>query len=167
MDDPCRPVPVRPPGKRKRLGASRGLRFGPGYPLKPSITRGFEYADCAVDDARLVVLNAMAAREKGAHIQTRTRCLRAERSDGLWQVELQHADGSVQTIRARALVNAAGPWVASFIKDDLKLDAPYGIRLIQGSHLIVPRLYEANTPTSCRTKISASSSAFPTSIASP
>ncbi|MFJ4432122.1 glycerol-3-phosphate dehydrogenase [Pseudomonas sp. NPDC089395] len=129
-------------GKRKRLGASRSLRFGPGYPLKPSITRGFEYADCAVDDARLVVLNAMAARENGAHIQTRTRCLRAERSDGLWLVELQHADGSLQTIRARALVNAAGPWVASFIKDDLKLDAPYGIRLIQGSHLIVPRLYE-------------------------
>jgi glycerol-3-phosphate dehydrogenase len=55
---------------------------------------------------------------------------------------LQHADGSLQTIRARALVNAAGPWVASFIKDDLKLDAPYGIRLIQGSHIIVPRLYE-------------------------
>nr|WP_243434187.1 glycerol-3-phosphate dehydrogenase [Pseudomonas sp. 43(2021)] len=129
-------------GKRKRLGASRSLRFGAGYPLKPEITRGFEYADCAVDDARLVILNAMAARENGAHIRTRTRCLRAERSEGVWQVELQHADGSLQTIRARALVNAAGPWVASFIKDDLKLDAPYGIRLIQGSHLIVPRLYE-------------------------
>ncbi|MGE8058710.1 glycerol-3-phosphate dehydrogenase [Pseudomonas sp. NPDC089547] len=129
-------------GKRKRLGASRSLRFGPGYPLKPSITRGFEYADCAVDDARLVVLNAMAAREHGAHLHTRTRCLRAERIDGLWRVELQHADGTLQTIQARALVNAAGPWVASFIKDDLKLDAPYGIRLIQGSHLIVPRLYE-------------------------
>ncbi|AYG46388.1 glycerol-3-phosphate dehydrogenase [Pseudomonas sp. Leaf58] len=131
-------------GKRKRLGASRSLRFGPGYPLKPAITRGFEYADCAVDDARLVVLNAMAAREHGAHIRTRTRCLRAERVVGLWQVELQHADGSLQSIRARALVNAAGPWVASFIKDDLKLDAPYGIRLIQGSHLIVPRLYEGD-----------------------
>jgi len=131
-------------GKRKRLGASRSLRFGPGYPLKPTITRGFEYADCAVDDARLVVLNAMAAREHGADILTRTRCLRAERVDGLWQVDLQHADGSLQTIRARALVNAAGPWVASFIKDDLKLDAPYGIRLIQGSHLIVPRLYEGD-----------------------
>ena len=129
-------------GKRKRLGASRSLRFGPGYPLKPAITRGFEYADCAVDDARLVVLNAMAAREKGAHIHTRTRCLRAERVDGLWQVDLQMADGSLRSIRARALVNAAGPWVASFIKDDLKLDAPYGIRLIQGSHIIVPRLYE-------------------------
>lgn len=129
-------------GKRKRLGASRSLCFGPGYPLKPAITRGFEYADCAVDDARLVVLNAMAAREHGAHIHTRTRCLRAERVDGVWQVELQHADGTLQSIRARALVNAAGPWVASFIKDDLKLDAPYGIRLIQGSHIIVPRLYE-------------------------
>nr|WP_240326963.1 glycerol-3-phosphate dehydrogenase [Pseudomonas parafulva] len=128
-------------GKRKRLGASRSLRFGPGYPLKPEISRGFEYADCWVDDARLVVLNAMAAREQGATIQTRTRCLRAERVDGVWQVELQHADGRLQSIRARALVNAAGPWVASFIKDDLKLDAPYGIRLIQGSHLIVPRLY--------------------------
>jgi len=131
-------------GKRKRLGASRSLRFGPGYPLKPAITRGFEYADCAVDDARLVVLNAMAARENDADILTRTRCLRAERVDGLWQVDLQHADGSLQSIRARALVNAAGPWVASFIKDDLKLDAPYGIRLIQGSHLIVPRLYEGD-----------------------
>ncbi|KEY85328.1 glycerol-3-phosphate dehydrogenase [Pseudomonas capeferrum] len=131
-------------GKRKRLGASRSLRFGPGYPLKPAITRGFEYADCAVDDARLVVLNAMAARENGAHIHTRTRCLRAERVDGLWHVELQQADGSVHSIRARALVNAAGPWVASFIKDDLKLDAPYGVRLIQGSHLIVPRLYEGD-----------------------
>ncbi|MEW9905044.1 glycerol-3-phosphate dehydrogenase [Pseudomonas putida] len=129
-------------GKRKRLGASRSLRFGPGNPLKPVITRGFEYADCAVDDARLVVLNAMAAREKGAHIHTHTRCLRAQRVDGLWEVQLQQADGSQRTIRARALVNAAGPWVASFIKDDLKLDAPYGIRLIQGSHIIVPRLYD-------------------------
>lgn len=129
-------------GKRKRLGASRSLRFGPGNPLKPVITRGFEYADCAVDDARLVVLNAMAAREKGAHIHTHTRCLHAERVDGMWEVALQQADGSQRTIRARALVNAAGPWVASFIKDDLKLDAPYGIRLIQGSHIIVPRLYD-------------------------
>ena len=129
-------------GKRKRLDASRSLRFGPGNPLKPVITRGFEYADCAVDDARLVVLNAMAAREKGAHIHTHTRCLRAERVADLWEVQLQQADGSQRTIRSRALVNAAGPWVASFIKDDLKLDAPYGIRLIQGSHIILPRLYE-------------------------
>ncbi|MEF9899930.1 MAG: glycerol-3-phosphate dehydrogenase [Pseudomonas sp.] len=129
-------------GKRKQLGASRSLRFGPGNPLKPAITRGFEYADCAVDDARLVVLNAMAARENGADIRTRTRCISAQRVDGVWNVVLEHADGSQKSIRARALVNAAGPWVAKLIQDDLKLDAPYGIRLIQGSHLIVPRLYE-------------------------
>ncbi|PSS57182.1 glycerol-3-phosphate dehydrogenase [Pseudomonas sp. BBP2017] len=129
-------------GKRKQLGASRSLRFGPGNPLKPAITRGFEYADCAVDDARLVVLNAMAAREHGADIRTRTRCVSAQRVDGVWNVLLEHADGSQQSIKARALVNAAGPWVAKFIQDDLKLDAPYGIRLIQGSHLIVPKLYD-------------------------
>ncbi|MBH3430506.1 glycerol-3-phosphate dehydrogenase [Pseudomonas alkylphenolica] len=129
-------------GKRKKLGASRSLRFGPGNPLKPAITRGFEYADCAVDDARLVVLNAMAARENGATIRTRTRCISAERVDGVWKVQLQNADGSLQTIQARALVNAAGPWVAKFIQDDLNLEAPYGIRLIQGSHLIVPKLYD-------------------------
>ncbi|TDF81666.1 glycerol-3-phosphate dehydrogenase [Pseudomonas sp. H9] len=129
-------------GKREKLGASRSLRFGPGNPLKASITRGFEYADCAVDDARLVVLNAMAARENGADIRTRTRCVRAQRVDGVWDVLLEYTDGSQQSIRARALVNAAGPWVAKFIEDDLKLDAPYGIRLIQGSHLIVPKLYD-------------------------
>jgi len=129
-------------GKRKKLGASRSLRFGPDNPLKAEISRGFEYADCAVDDARLVVLNAMAARELGAHVLTRTRCVSAQRNGNLWDVLIERADGSQQIIQARALVNAAGPWVAKFIKDDLKLDAPYGIRLIQGSHLIVPKLYE-------------------------
>ncbi|PWB32016.1 glycerol-3-phosphate dehydrogenase [Pseudomonas sp. SDI] len=129
-------------GKRKKLGASRSLRFGPDSPLKPAISRGFEYADCAVDDARLVVLNAMAARELGAHILTRTRCVSARRVGALWNVQLEHADGTLQSIQARALVNAAGPWVSKFINDDLKLQAPYGIRLIQGSHLIVPKLYE-------------------------
>lgn len=129
-------------GKREKLPASRGLRFGPQSPLKPTITRGFEYSDCWVDDARLVVLNAMAARERGATINTQTLCLGAQRSGGLWHLQLQRSDGSQQSIIARALVNAAGPWVAKFIKEDLKLDTPYGIRLIQGSHLIVPRLYD-------------------------
>ena len=66
-------------GKRERLPGSRGLRFGAGSPLKAEIGRGFEYSDCWVDDARLVVLNAMAAREHGAHIHTRTRCISARR----------------------------------------------------------------------------------------
>ncbi|WP_339462039.1 glycerol-3-phosphate dehydrogenase [Pseudomonas sp. EA_105y_Pfl2_R69] len=129
-------------GKREKLAGSRGLRFGAGSPLKAEISRGFEYSDCWVDDARLVVLNAMAAREQGAHVHSRTRCVSARRSKGLWHIHLERADGSLFSIRARALVNAAGPWVARFIRDDLKQDSPYGIRLIQGSHIVVPRLFD-------------------------
>ncbi|MBT8764588.1 glycerol-3-phosphate dehydrogenase [Metapseudomonas boanensis] len=129
-------------GKRRKLPASRALRFGAGSPLHANISRGFEYSDCWVDDARLVVLNAMAAREHGAHIHTRTRCISARRSKGLWHIHLERADGSLLSIRAHALVNAAGPWVTRFIEDDLRQKAPYGIRLIQGSHIVVPRLHD-------------------------
>jgi glycerol-3-phosphate dehydrogenase len=129
-------------GKREKLEGSKSLKFGPDSPLKSEITKGFEYSDCWVDDARLVVLNAMAAREKGAHVHTQTRCVNARRIKGLWHLHLERADGSLFSIRAKALVNAAGPWVAKFIRDDLMMESPYGIRLIQGSHLIVPRLYE-------------------------
>lgn len=128
-------------GKREKLEGSKSLKFGPDSPLKSEITKGFEYSDCWVDDARLVVLNAMAAREKGAHVHTRTRCVSARRTKSLWHLHLERADGSLFSIRAKALVNAAGPWVAKFIRDDLKMESPYGIRLIQGSHLIVPKLY--------------------------
>lgn len=131
-------------GKREKLPASRRVRFGADSPLKPAITQGFEYSDCWVDDARLVVLNAMAARENGAHIHTRTRCVNAQRVDGMWQVNLQNREGHTFSIHARALVNAAGPWVARLLREDLKQNSPYGIRLIQGSHLIVPKLYEGD-----------------------
>jgi len=129
-------------GKREKLAASTSVRFGRRSPLKAEIKRGFEYSDCWVDDARLVLLNAMAAREQGAHVHTRTRCVGAQRGKGFWHLQLECADGSRYSIRARALVNAAGPWVARFIRDDLKQDSPYGIRLIQGSHIIVPRLFD-------------------------
>ena len=129
-------------GKRKALPRSRGLSFGANSPLKAEISKGFEYSDCWVDDARLVVLNAMAAREHGAHVHTHTRCVSARRSKGAWEVDLERADGSRFSIRAKALVNAAGPWVARFIRDDLQQKSPYGIRLIQGSHIVVPRLFE-------------------------
>ncbi|VVO15666.1 glycerol-3-phosphate dehydrogenase [Pseudomonas fluorescens] len=130
-------------GKREKLAGSKSVKFGADSPLKAEISKGFEYSDCWVDDARLVVLNAMAAREKGAHVHTQTRCVSARRSKGMWQLNLERTDGSLFSIRAKALVNAAGPWVAKFIRDDLKLESPYGIRLIQGSHLIVPKLYDA------------------------
>ncbi|HAV88170.1 MAG TPA: glycerol-3-phosphate dehydrogenase, partial [Pseudomonas sp.] len=99
-------------GKRERLAASRSLRFGADSPLKPELDHGFEYSDCWVDDARLVVVNAIAAREHGAHVHSRTRCVSARSSKGLWHLHLERADGSRYSIRARALVNATGPWVA-------------------------------------------------------
>jgi glycerol-3-phosphate dehydrogenase len=129
-------------GQREKLPGSRTLQFDSSSPLREEIRQGFEYADCWVDDARLVVLNAMAARESGAEVLTRSRCLSAHRSDGLWQAQLQLADGSLRNLQARALVNAAGPWVASFINAGLQQKPPHGIRLIQGSHLVVSRLHE-------------------------
>lgn len=130
-------------GKREKLLGSNNVYFKDDSPLNSAITRGFEYSDCAVDDSRLVVLNAMHAREKGADVVTRTRCLSAQRVEGYWVVELENAQGSFK-IKAKALVNAAGPWVAQFIKQDLQLKSPYGIRLIQGSHIVVPKLYEGD-----------------------
>jgi glycerol-3-phosphate dehydrogenase len=127
--------------RHRHLPASRGLRFKADSPLKPEITRGFEYSDCWVDDARLVLLNAMAAREQGGHVHTRTRCVSGHRSKGLWHLHLERRDGSRFSIRSRALVNACGPWVEQFLSQELKQSATLHMRLVQGSHLIVPRLF--------------------------
>ncbi|OTG65477.1 glycerol-3-phosphate dehydrogenase [Acinetobacter silvestris] len=131
-------------GKREKLEGSKLINFNvDSSPLKVEITRGFEYSDCAVDDARLVVLNAMQAREKGAKIVTHTRCTSAQHENGEWLVDVENEQGAYQ-IKAKVLVNAAGPWVAQFIQQDLRLKSPYGIRLIQGSHIVVPKIYEGD-----------------------
>ncbi|WP_180041671.1 glycerol-3-phosphate dehydrogenase [Acinetobacter sp. YH12218] len=131
-------------GKREQLAGSNGIEFDVEVsPLAPRFTRGFEYSDCAVDDARLVVLNAIQAREHGAQILTRTECLNAYSKGGIWQVCLKNAKG-LQNVQAKVLVNAAGPWVADFIKQGLKQESPYSIRLIQGSHIIVPKLFDGD-----------------------
>lgn len=128
-------------GKREQLASSNLVEFSDvDSPLNSGITKGFEYSDCAVDDARLVVLNAMQARELGADIYTRTRCVAAYQENGHWQVQLENEHG-IHLVQAKVLVNAAGPWVAEFIQQGLQQKSPYGIRLIQGSHLIVPKLY--------------------------
>jgi glycerol-3-phosphate dehydrogenase len=128
-------------GKREKLAASKHITFDAATsPLKAEITQGFEYSDCAVDDARLVVLNAIQAREQGAHIATQTRCTSAYRENGLWVIDLENTQGRY-TVQAKALVNAAGPWVAQFIQQNLKQKSPYGLRLIQGSHIVVPKIY--------------------------
>ncbi len=131
-------------GGRRALPATRGLdlaRDVAGAALKPGLfARGFEYSDCRVDDARLTVLNALGARELGAVIEPRTEALAARREGGLWHLELT-VGGTRKHIRARALVNAAGPWVAEVMQRRLGLAKHAGTRLVQGSHIVVRRLF--------------------------
>ncbi len=130
-------------GKRKTLPASSRILLGENSPLKSSFHQAFEYSDCWADDARLVIANALSAKELGAVISPRTRCLDAKRGDLGWQVTLEDMhSGEVYTQHGRAIVNATGPWVAGFVKDKLQLQPEYGIRMIQGSHIVVPALYE-------------------------
>jgi glycerol-3-phosphate dehydrogenase len=134
-------------GGRKRLPASCGvdLRAGVhGAPLKDEFAHGFSYADAWVDDSRLVVANARAAAEMGAEVRTRTRCDHAERDGaGGWRITLVDAEtGAEEVVVARALVNAAGPWVSRFIEDGLEVASRHRVRLVKGSHVVVPALYE-------------------------
>ena len=127
--------------RRTSLPGSHAVELNGQGPLQASIRHAFEYSDCWVDDARLVVLNAMQARSLGAEIRLRTRCTRARREGAAWQVELQDCRGEEHTVRARALVNASGPWAARVIERVADTRSPHGVRLVQGSHIVVPRLY--------------------------
>jgi len=127
-------------GGRKILPPTRvlDLRRDPaGVPLRPEFTRGFEYSDCWVDDARLVVLNAHDAAACGADIRTRTRCMAARIADGVWHLALE--DGGIA--QARVLVNAGGPFVSGILSSVIGHTAVTPIRLVKGSHIVVPRLY--------------------------
>ena len=133
--------------RRKRLPRSRAVRFGP-HPaagiLKTDFRRGFTYADCWVEDSRLVVLNAMDAAERGADIRTGTRFVSARPEGALWHATIEDGAGHRETVMARALVNAAGPWVGDILSTRLGRDREQGVRLVKGSHIIVPRLYEGD-----------------------
>jgi glycerol-3-phosphate dehydrogenase len=110
------------------------------------VKHGFTYADCWVEDSRLVVLNAMAAAELGAAIHTRSRCERACRDGDGWLADIVGEDGRQSPVRARALVNAAGPWVSTFLSEGLGVNSAKRVRLIKGSHIVVPRLYSGEHP---------------------
>jgi len=119
------------------------LRSHPaGQPLKPSFRKGFVYSDGWVDDARLVVLNAIDAVERGATVLTRTRCVDARRDNDHWQIRLEGEGGRRHELRARALVNAAGPWAAHFLEEAVHRPQAKSLRLVKGSHIVVPRLFE-------------------------
>jgi glycerol-3-phosphate dehydrogenase len=135
--------------RREVLPGSRGVdlkQHPAGAPLKAGFTRGFVYSDGWVDDARLVVLNAVDARAKGATLLTRTRVVRAERRESLWHATLQTEDGREQGVTARALVNAAGPWAEAFLRGVAlpargEALATKSLRLVKGSHIVVPRCF--------------------------
>ena len=131
--------------RRELLPGSRGvlMREHPaGAPLIDSIKRGFVYSDGWVDDARLVVLNALGAQERGARILTRTRLISAKRVGTEWQARLQQADGTVLDITAAAIANAAGPWVGELLQGALGRKASHSVRLVKGSHIVTRRLFE-------------------------
>jgi len=130
-------------GGRRRLPGSRGLDLQQdvaGEPLKPDFRKAFEYSDCWVEDARLVVLNARDAAERGAKVLARTRCAAARRSNDCWLVTLQEEGGREWQVRARALVNAAGPWVSEVLQRVVGSRRPAAVRLVKGSHIVVPRI---------------------------
>ncbi|KAA2238303.1 glycerol-3-phosphate dehydrogenase [Salinarimonas soli] len=132
-------------GGRKRLPGTAllDLTHDPaGKPLKPGFVRGFEYSDCWVEDARLVVLNARDAAERGASIRTRTAVVSAERLPDRWRLVSETADGIRETVEARVLVNAAGPWVGQVLSGVARANAPAAVRLVQGSHIVVRRLFD-------------------------
>jgi glycerol-3-phosphate dehydrogenase len=131
--------------RREVLSGSRtvDLRSHPaGAPLQPRFTKGFVYSDGWVDDARLVALNAIDATERGATVLTRWRCRDAQRAADAWQVTLDNPDGAFHTLKARAIVNAAGPWAAQFLSEHAHLSHPKSLRLVKGSHIVVRKLFD-------------------------
>jgi glycerol-3-phosphate dehydrogenase len=131
-------------GGRKILPGTRTLDLTEdpaGLPLKDGFRRAFEYSDCWVEDSRLVVLNARDAEARGATILTRAKVVEAAREDGHWRVEVE-AEGARRTFRARALVNAGGPWVREVITGAVRMNSSEGVRLVRGSHIVTRRLYD-------------------------
>ena len=130
-------------GARKILPGTRGVDLThhvTGQPLLRKYRHGYEYSDCWTDDARLVVLNALDAAEHGAEIRTRTRVSRAERQD-VWRIIL-NVQGHRETVTARVLVNATGPWVGFVSESVLRIEGRPPVRLVKGSHIVVPKLFD-------------------------
>jgi glycerol-3-phosphate dehydrogenase len=133
-------------GGRNLLPPTRSVDLSRDEVGKPLIanryTKGFEYSDCFVDDARLVVLTARDAADRGAQIHTRSRAIEIRQIDGIWQVTVENAiSGARRTINARALVNAGGPWVEDVLASGSGVNARAKVRLVQGSHIVVRKLY--------------------------
>ncbi|SNR37342.1 glycerol-3-phosphate dehydrogenase [Puniceibacterium sediminis] len=114
-----------------------------GAPLNDKFVQAYEYSDCWVQDARLVVLNARDAEVRGAKIMTRTKVMSAERVDQHWEIELEDTEtGAQKTIKAKMIVNAGGPWVGDIIRTKIRSNSKEGVRLVKGSHIVTKKLYD-------------------------
>ncbi|GMN02901.1 glycerol-3-phosphate dehydrogenase [Erythrobacter sp. MTPC3] len=134
-------------GGRKLLPPTRtvDLRAPPhANVLEDRLTSGFEYSDCWVEDSRLVVLNCLDAKERGADIRTRTECVALDRRKDEWIADLRTSDGKVERVSARRVVNAAGPWVDAVLGRAIPGEGHANLRLVKGSHLIFPRLFQGD-----------------------
>ncbi|MCO5084203.1 MAG: glycerol-3-phosphate dehydrogenase [Rhizobiaceae bacterium] len=132
-------------GGRKLLPATKTLdmtRDPAGKPLKPLFTKAFEYSDGWVNDARLVVLNARDAADRGAVIRTRTKVVGARRAGDHWLVTMEATDGHCEIVKARLVVNAAGPWVDHVLSAAVGQNDVHNVRLVQGSHIVVGRKFD-------------------------
>lgn len=123
------------------LPKSTGLKFDHNSFLKPQFKKGFEYSDCWVDDARLVVLNGLQLVKSKGQLHTQTKVIEAKRENDLWIVTTKNnLTGETQQWQTKALVNAAGPWVNHIFKDAIHQKTPQNIRLVKGSHIVVPNI---------------------------
>jgi glycerol-3-phosphate dehydrogenase len=131
--------------RRELLPASSTVslaRHPAGTPLKKNYAKGFVYSDGWVDDARLVVHNAIDAAEHGAVVLTRTACVDVRRAEGVWAARLESSRGKSHRLTARAVVNAAGPWAAQFLSQHAHAKMVRPLRLVKGSHIIVRKLFD-------------------------
>ena len=134
-------------GGRKRIPGTKSLRLDTapeGVPVRAQYPHAFAYYDVWVDDARLVLLNALDAARRGARVLPRTRVVSARREGDVWQAVLRGADGSDTTLRARAIVNTAGPWVEQVLGNVAGVNSSKRIRLVKGSHIVVKRWWQGD-----------------------
>lgn len=133
-------------GGRKQLQASKTIQLKQhlaGKVLNDNFKTAFVYSDCCVDDARLVVLNALAAKEKGAQILTRTACIRLQRQQNRWEALIKNTQtGRIESVQAKVLINAGGPWVDEILHDKIGISSEHHLKLVKGSHIVVPKFYD-------------------------
>ncbi len=133
-------------GGRKLLPPTKTVNLATGEfgkPLKAMFKKGFQYSDCQVDDARLTVLNAMDAREKGADVAVQTECISARREGDIWRVQTRNRQsGETTEYTTDMVINAAGPWVDKVLGNAFGRNDAKNVRMVQGSHIVVPKLYD-------------------------